>query len=146
MTQDLVKASKFLSLVLRHKPEDIGLVLDAQGWADIDELIEQAGAHGMALTRELIAQVVATSDKQRFAIDATGQRIRANQGHSVDIDLGLEPSEPPPILFHGTAETSVAAIRAEGLKPGSGSTCTCRRTRKPRSRSAGGTAGPWCCA
>ncbi len=91
MTQDLVRASKFMSLVLRHKPEEIGLVLDANGWAEIGELIEKAGAHGVALTRALIAEVVATSDKQRFAIDETGQRIRANQGHSVDIDLGLPP-------------------------------------------------------
>lgn len=118
MTQDLAKPSKFMSLVLRHKPEEIGLVLDAQGWASIDELIEKAGRHGMALTRELIALIVETSDKQRFAIDATGSRIRANQGHSVDVDLGLAPSEPPPILFHGTAETTVAAIRSEGLKAG----------------------------
>ena len=73
----------------------------------------------MALTRETILQVVATSDKQRFALDAAGRRIRANQGHSVEIDLGLEPAEPPPILFHGTAATSIDAIRAEGLKPGS---------------------------
>lgn len=113
-----VRISKFLSLVLRHEPERIGLVLDAQGWADIGELIERAAAHGMALTRELIADVVATSDKQRFAIDATGTRIRANQGHSVDIDLGLAPVDPPPILFHGTAEKFIRAIRAEGLKPG----------------------------
>ena len=118
MTRDLVKASKFMSLVLRHEPKRIGLVLDEQGWADIGELIERAGAHGMALTREVIAEVVATSDKQRFAIDETGQRIRANQGHSVEIDLGLEPSEPPTLLFHGTGEKSVAAIRTEGLKPG----------------------------
>ena len=104
--------------MLRHKPEEIGLVLDGQGWADIDELIEKAGQHGMALTRELIARVVETSDKQRFAIDASCQRIRANQGHSVDVDLGLAPSEPPPVLFHGTGENSVAAIRAEGLKAG----------------------------
>ena len=117
MTQD-VKTSKFMSLVLRHKPEEIGLVLDQQGWADIGELIEKAGRHGMALTRELIAEVVATSDKQRFAIDDSGKRIRANQGHSVDVDLGLAPSEPPPILFHGTGDKSVTAIRAEGLKPG----------------------------
>jgi putative RNA 2'-phosphotransferase len=118
MTQDLVKASKFMSLVLRHRPEEIGLVLDGQGWASIDELIEKAGRHGVALTHELIARVAETSDKQRFAIDATGQRIRANQGHSVDVDLGLAPTEPPLILFHGTGETSVAAIRAEGLKAG----------------------------
>jgi putative RNA 2'-phosphotransferase len=118
MPPDLVKVSKFLSLVLRHEPERIGLVLDPQGWADVDELIARAGTRGLPLTRELIARVVATSDKQRFALDATGLRIRANQGHSVDIDLGLEPSAPPAILFHGTAEKSVAVIRAEGLKPG----------------------------
>ena len=118
MTQNLVRTSKFLSLVLRHKPEEIGLVLDGRGWASIDELIEKSGRHGMALTRGLIAEVVATSDKRRFAIDTKGERIRANQGHSVDVDLGLAPSEPPPILFHGTGEKSVEAIRIEGLKAG----------------------------
>ena len=118
MTQDLAKVSKFMSLVLRHKPEEVGLVLDGQGWASIDELIDKAGKHGLALTREVIARVVETSDKQRFALDQSGQRIRANQGHSVDIDLGLVPSEPPPVLFHGTGDKSVAAIRVEGLKPG----------------------------
>lgn len=118
MTRDVVKVSKFLSLVLRHQPERIGLVLDENGWADIDTLIERAGAHGVALTRALIAEVVATSDKQRFALDAAGGRIRANQGHSVDIDLALEPTEPPAILFHGTAATTVAEIRIGGLKPG----------------------------
>ena len=115
MTQDLIRTSKFLSLVLRHKPEEIGLVLDGQGWADIDELIEKAGKHGMALTREVIAWVVKTSDKQRFALDQAGQRIRANQGHSVDVDLGLESREPPPVLFHGTAESALASIRTAGL-------------------------------
>ena len=118
MTQDLINASKFLSFVLRHEPQAIGLALDRQGWANIDELIEKARPRGMALTRELIAEVVATSDKQRFAIDDTGERIRANQGHSVGVDLGLEPANPPPVLFHGTAEATVPAIRAEGLKPG----------------------------
>lgn len=112
------KVSKFLSLVLRHQPGRIGLTLDAQGWADIDALIACAGAHGMALTREEILGVVATSDKQRFALDDTGRRIRANQGHSIAVDLELEPREPPPVLFHGTAEAFIAGIRAEGLKPG----------------------------
>jgi putative RNA 2'-phosphotransferase len=112
------KVSKFLSLVLRHQPERIGLVLDGQGWADIDAVVAQAGTHGMALTREEILHVVALSDKQRFALDDTGRRIRANQGHSIDIDLGLEPREPPPVLFHGTAEANLAAIRAEGMKAG----------------------------
>lgn len=118
MTRDVTKASKFLSLVLRHKPEKIGLALDAQGWADVGELIARAGAHGMALTRELIADIVAGSDKQRFAIDPAGRRIRANQGHSIDVDLGLEPLEPPALLFHGTAIRSLASIRVHGLTPG----------------------------
>jgi len=112
------KVSKLLSLVLRHQPGRIGLSLDAQGWVDIDAVIAAAGEHGTALTREEILDVVATSDKQRFALDASGRRIRANQGHSIDIDLGLEPREPPAILFHGTAETSLPAIRVEGLKAG----------------------------
>ncbi len=118
MTRDKVRTSKFLSLVLRHRPESIGLALDANGWADIDVLVARAGEHGVALTRELIAEIAATSDKQRFALDTTHNRIRANQGHSVDIDLALEPTEPPAILFHGTAATTVPAIRIEGLKPG----------------------------
>jgi putative RNA 2'-phosphotransferase len=109
--------SRFLSRVLRHEPESIGLSLDAQGWARVDELVERACAHGTHLTRDLVLRVAGTSDKQRFACDGAG-RIRANHGHTVPIDLGLEPTEPPPILFHGTAATSVAAIRAEGLVPG----------------------------
>lgn len=115
MTHDTVKVSKFLSLVLRHKPEHIGLVLDGEGWADIDDLMARARANGMALTREIILQVVETSDKQRFALDSTGQRIRANQGHSIDVDLGLEAREPPPILFHGTSAAAIASIMAGGL-------------------------------
>ena len=118
MTHDLVRASKFLSLVLRHAPERIGLTLDCAGWADMAELVERARAAGMPLTREAVLEIVATSDKQRFALDTKRTRIRANQGHSVDIDLGLEPTEPPAILFHGTAVATVPAIRREGLKPG----------------------------
>jgi putative RNA 2'-phosphotransferase len=109
--------SRFLSRVLRHEPQSIGLTLDAQGWARVDELIERAGAQGISLTRDLVSNVVRASDRQRFACDGAG-RIRANHGHTVPIDLGIEPSEPPPILFHGTAVTSVASIKAEGLIPG----------------------------
>jgi putative RNA 2'-phosphotransferase len=118
MTQDTIGVSKFLSLILRHDPGRIGLTLDPQGWAEIDSLIERASAHGVALDRDLLLRVVATSDKQRFALDPSGARIRANQGHSIDVDLDLEPVEPPPLLFHGTAAASSGAIRAEGLKPG----------------------------
>jgi putative RNA 2'-phosphotransferase len=109
--------SRFLSRVLRHEPQCIGLSLDTQGWAEIDELVERACAHGMPMTRDLVLRVAATSDKHRFACDGAG-RIRANHGHTVPIDLGIEPSEPPPILFHGTAATSVASIKAAGLIPG----------------------------
>jgi putative RNA 2'-phosphotransferase len=111
------KISRFLTLVLRHEPQHIGLTLDAQGWVAIDEIVQRARAHGVRLTRDLILRVAETSDKQRFACDGAG-RIRANHGHTVAIDLGIEPSEPPAILFHGTATTSVAAIKAEGLVPG----------------------------
>jgi putative RNA 2'-phosphotransferase len=115
MTQDIVRMSKFMSLVLRHKPEQIGLTLDPEGWADMDELIACASEHGMPLTREIIAEVVRTSDKQRFALDEARERIRANQGHSIEVDLGLEPIAPPAVLFHGTAKASVASIRQNGL-------------------------------
>lgn len=118
MTREVIRLSKFLSLVLRHQPGRIGLVLDENGWADVGVLIERAGAHGVALTRELIAEIVASSDKQRFALDAASGRMRANQGHSIDIDLSLEPTEPPAILFHGTAAATLPSIRQEGLKPG----------------------------
>jgi putative RNA 2'-phosphotransferase len=109
--------SRFLSRVLRHEPQSIGLALDAHGWAQIDELVECAGVHGVALTRDLVLQVAGTSDRQRFACDGAG-RIRANHGHTVTIDLGIAPSQPPPILFHGTTVRAVASIRAEGLVPG----------------------------
>ncbi|MDO9352712.1 MAG: RNA 2'-phosphotransferase [Solirubrobacteraceae bacterium] len=112
------RASKFLSLVLRHKPEEIGLTLDAEGWADIAQLIALANKKGTPLTRELLIDIVANSDKQRFAIDANGTRIRANQGHSVAVDLKLAPKVPPAQLFHGTASRFVASIREQGLHAG----------------------------
>jgi putative RNA 2'-phosphotransferase len=109
--------SRYLSRVLRHEPQSIGLSLDAQGWVPIDELIERAAAHGVVLTRDLVLNVAEGSDKQRFTCDGAG-RIRANHGHTVPVDLGIEPSEPPPILFHGTAMTSLASIMTAGLVPG----------------------------
>ncbi len=110
--------SRFLSLVLRHRPESIGLTLDAQGWASVDALIASATAHGHPLDVELLHEVVFGSDKQRFALSPDGSRIRANQGHSVDVDLGLPDTEPPELLYHGTATRFAASIRAQGLLPG----------------------------
>jgi putative RNA 2'-phosphotransferase len=111
---DLVSSSKFLSLVLRHKPESIGLTLDDGGWAEIDALIELSQNH-MPLTRALIETIVEQSNKQRFAISEDGCRIRANQGHSIEVDLQLLPVVPPDRLYHGTATRFVDAIRREGL-------------------------------
>lgn len=111
---DDVRISKFLSLVLRHAPEKIGLTLDAEGWGAVDAIIRGAP---MALTAEDIFRVVATSDKKRFALSPDGTRIRAQQGHSVAVDLGLVPEPPPPVLWHGTVARFLASIEATGLRP-----------------------------
>jgi putative RNA 2'-phosphotransferase len=107
--------SRRLSYVLRHRPDSIGVALDASGWVDVADLLTALSSHGLRLTRAQLDEVVRTSDKQRFAYDATGTRIRANQGHSVPVDLRLTPSQPPPVLYHGTSEHFVAAILLEGL-------------------------------
>jgi putative RNA 2'-phosphotransferase len=114
-----VRLSKFLSLVLRHHPERIGLLLDREGWADVEDLLTRARAAGVPLTREVLEQVVRDNDKQRFALDVENGRIRANQGHSVEVDLGLATSSPPSLLYHGTARGSLASIRRSGLRAGS---------------------------
>jgi len=107
--------SKFLSWVLRHQPAAIGLVLDEQGWVAIDALLAAAAAHGRAITRAVLDEVVATNPKRRFAISDDGTRIRASQGHSVEVELGYQPAEPPEWLFHGTVDRVLDAIRAGGL-------------------------------
>lgn len=114
MTQSLTSASKFLSYVLRHKPDAIGLDLDPEGWADIGELIAKAD---IPLTLDLLHEVVATSDKKRFAISPDGQSIRANQGHSIEVDLGLTLIQPPEFLYHGTTTRFLDSIREQGLLP-----------------------------
>ena len=106
--------SKYLSLLLRHRPEAIGLNLDKNGWANIDELLKKSGKKW---SREQIQKTVKYSNKQRFAISDDGQMIRANQGHSVKIDLNLKPVTPPQYLFHGTADKFINSIMAQGLLP-----------------------------
>jgi putative RNA 2'-phosphotransferase len=118
MKKQLVRISKFLSLVLRHKPETIGLALDPEGWAEVDELLVKAQRAGVSLNKDLLRQVVAQNDKQRFSLSADGRRVRANQGHSIPVDLGLEPRVPPPLLFHGTAARFLPSIKRQGLVPG----------------------------
>jgi putative RNA 2'-phosphotransferase len=110
-----VKVSRYLSKHLRHQPERIGLTLDPHGWVEIDVLLRAAAAHRFPITRAELNHVVATNDKRRFAV--AGDRIRASQGHTVPVDLGLPPAEPPAYLYHGTVARSLDAIRAEGLRP-----------------------------
>ncbi|MET7368313.1 RNA 2'-phosphotransferase [Streptomyces sp. NPDC005566] len=110
-----VKVSKYLSKHLRHQPERIGITLDPSGWVPIDELMRACAGHGFPVTRAELDHVVAANDKQRFAVD--GDRIRANQGHTVTVDLGLPPAEPPAYLYHGTVGRALDVIRTEGLRP-----------------------------
>ncbi|KAF0867409.1 RNA 2'-phosphotransferase [Pseudomonas sp. LD120] len=112
--------SKFLSYVLRHEPQAIGLELDSEGWGDVDALISGAAKSGRQLSRELLERVIEGNDKKRFALSADGQRIRAVQGHSNKaVHLQLEARQPPAILYHGTATRFMDSINEKGLIPGS---------------------------
>lgn len=113
---DLTSLSRFISLVLRHKPEAIGITLDEHGWADVNELI--AGVNRtQPLDMETLEEIVRTDEKQRYSFSGDKTLIRANQGHSIPVDVELPQSEPPELLYHGTAERFTAAIEAEGLRP-----------------------------
>lgn len=107
----IVRTSKFLSLVLRHKPGEIGLTLDDQGWAEVSEVLS-----GMAIDRDVLQVVVEINNKQRFEFSEDGTKIRARQGHSVAVDLGYEPIQPPTFLFHGTTIRFYDSIMRNGLK------------------------------
>lgn len=115
--KQIVKISKFLSLVLRHKPEIIGLKLDRGGWVPLDDLLEALATAGRHLTREALEQVVRENDKQRFTVSDDGRRIKANYGHSIPVELDIEASAPPEVLFHGTAIRFLGSIMAHGIKP-----------------------------
>ena len=117
MPRSLIKLSRFLSLVLRHKPGVIGLSLDRGGWADVAELLSAAQRAGVPLTPDVLRQIVAEDDKQRYLFSEDGRRIRASQGHSIPVDLGLESVMPPEVLFHGTAQRFLDSIRQQGLVP-----------------------------
>ena len=114
---DKTKASKFMSLILRHDPGTAGIALDAQGWANIDALLAGMALKRHPITREILDEIVAEDAKQRYTISDDGLRIRANQGHSIQVDVGLEELRPPDVLFHGTATRFGDAIRRDGLKP-----------------------------
>ncbi|MFP3963160.1 RNA 2'-phosphotransferase [Actinomadura fulvescens] len=112
-----VKVSKYLARHLRHRPERIGLTLDPAGWANVDELLAAAARHDFPITRAELDHVVATNDKRRYAFDETGERVRASQGHSIEVELDLPVTPPPAVLYHGTVGAALAAIRREGLRP-----------------------------
>lgn len=109
------KISKFLSLILRHQPEEVGLTLGENGWVAVDDLIRACAAHGRTFSRAELEEVVETNDKKRFAFDESGTRIRANQGHSVEVEIEFEERTPPAVLYHGTAQRNVEQILEKGL-------------------------------
>lgn len=108
--------SKFLSLILRHRPEMIGLNLDDNGWADVEELIAKSATDHSSFTKDDLEEIVATNDKQRFIFNEDHTQIRANQGHSISVDLNLQSQTPPEYLYHGTVAKSLSIIRTEGIK------------------------------
>ena len=116
LTKEEVKISKFVSLVLRHKPEHIGLTLSKDGWANVYELIEKIKAAGRNINKDILERVVLYNDKKRFSFNENHTLIRANQGHSINVDLGFEEKEPPEILFHGTSINNIESIKQDGIK------------------------------
>jgi putative RNA 2'-phosphotransferase len=110
-----IKISKYISKHLRHQPDRLGLVLEEGGWISVDRFLDAAKAGNFPISRSELEFVVQNCDKQRFALDASGDRIRANQGHTIEVDLQLQPQVPPEILYHGTNKEAVAGIESSGL-------------------------------
>ena len=118
MQHRAVRISKFLSLVLRHRPKTVGLTLDAEGWASVSDLLRAFEAYGFGMTLGELQEVVHSDDKKRFSFSPDGLFIRASQGHSVKVELGYKPAPPPPVLYHGTAERFLSSIKQKGLVKG----------------------------
>lgn len=118
MSSRLVTVSKYLAKHLRHAPEQLGLTLESGGWVSVDDFLEASRQHKFPIAYDELLECVETNDKQRFSFDDTGDRIRANQGHSVEVDLQLEEQTPPDILYHGTVAKVLDSIRAQGLLKG----------------------------
>lgn len=116
--QRATAVSKFLSLVLRHQPETVGITLDSAGWVGVQELLDALRKNSFPVSEAELQEVVASSDKQRFGFSGDGLFIRANQGHSVEVELGYQPIAPPEVLFHGTVEQFLPSIRDVGLIKG----------------------------
>lgn len=118
MDKRLVTVSKYLAKYLRHAPHELGLTLQLGGWVPVDDLLSAARRHGFPIGYDDLVDCVETNDKQRFAFDVSGELIRANQGHSVAVDLQLEEREPPETLYHGTVERFLPSILKDGLVRG----------------------------
>lgn len=116
---DKKRIGKFLSLILRHNPQKIGIELDQHGWANIQELIEKCKKHRYHFSMEDLIEIVETNDKKRYSFNEKRNKIRANQGHSIDIDLALSPVQPPEFLYHGTAIRYLSSIMEKGILKGS---------------------------
>lgn len=114
-----IKIGRFLSLVLRHNPSAAGVLLDPNGWADVNELLSGVAKAGKRIDKETLERIVRENSKQRYSFNEDHTKIRANQGHSVGVDVELTPAKPPQYLYHGTADRFIKAIRQEGLKKGS---------------------------
>lgn len=111
------RLSVFLSLILRHQPDAAGISLDQHGWADVEELIRGINASGRHIDREILEDIVRSDEKERYRFDQNKTQIRANQGHSILVDVNLKEAEPPAVLYHGTADRFLDTIKSEGLKP-----------------------------
>lgn len=115
MTYSDKRISKFLSLVLRHNPEKIGIILDPAGWTDVESLLRAFAVNGLSITRDRLDEIVYSPGKKRFSYSEDGKYIRANYGHSIPVNLDYEPESPPELLHHGTANRFISGIRKDGL-------------------------------
>jgi putative RNA 2'-phosphotransferase len=143
MDKDQVRTSRFLSLILRHKPEEAGLAPDKSGWCSVENLLRGCASHGHRISRQQLDTIVSENDKKRFQLSDDGERIRATQGHSIEIDLGYKPQVPPETLYHGTATRFLDSIKKMGLIKNSGSTFISLFFWIMRVRSEIGTANLW---
>lgn len=114
---DLQSISKYMSLILRHKPEVIGICIDEHGWANVEKLIQGIAKNNPGFNMEALEEIIKTDNKQRYSFNDDKTLIRANQGHSIQVDVELEEKEPPNVLYHGTGEKYVTSIDKNGLIP-----------------------------
>lgn len=110
--------SKFLALVLRHKPEKIGIFMDSAGWVDVNELLQKCKLAGVYLTMNMLINIVKYNDKKRFEFNTDRTKIRASQGHSLNVDLQYTPQISPPVLYHGTGQQNIESIKSFGINKG----------------------------